>query len=460
MVTLRSNLKCEVCGTKTLIRILVGWLDKHPIRFNCGKCGILIHGNMYQDQRNVQAHVKFENVVEVPDNGDAKYHIEVSGELLTEKLQPYKYENTFLSPFFKSGMFLMNEEVENFKAKTLGFLYKVELEWPKYRRINELWFNGQYQYLSKEIYKQINNKQFPLKNDLNYLMAVRQINVNLLKSVLESNFFNSQVFIKGEITKILSKEKEFNDLLEYFATSIQRNEEKIFECIKQFVEKFRFMIPVFGINFHLEKSNNEVLDKKGITTVSFEELKQFYVDIYEVITELSEFVIAYNNLKYRGNFREMKTIRRDVQTLDGFKKLSKGAKSEFIDGNEEFDNLVYPHLNNRLRNAIGHNSFKIDGPSQIITYYPKGNENESNPPEISLASFTRNCWDIFQALMNLSELIYQTRKEYYISKGFEPMLEHIHQENPPKLNKRKKQNSKRIIDKQKRKSRKNNRRNK
>ncbi|MCM3768130.1 metal-binding protein [Neobacillus niacini] len=458
MVTMRGNLQCEVCGAKTLIRIQVGWLDMHPIRFNCGKCGILITGTMYQDQLNVNAHTEFDNVKKVPDKGDSDFHIEVSGELLTEKLQPYKFKNTLFPPFFTSGIWMMDEGMGEFKERTLRFLSIIKNDWPKYRRVNELWFNGNYQYLRKDLKKQISNKQFPLNNELQYLIAIRQTNIRLLSSILSENFFEKQIkFIGEEVSDLKkNKDKEFLTLIEYFSTSIHRNEEKIFECIKQFIEKFRFMIPVFGIEFYKNGSQTELYEK-GITTVSFEELKQFYVDVYEVITEMLELIVAYNNLKYRGNFQLMKEKRKDVVTLDDYKKKNKGAKLEFVDGNEEYDNIVYPYLNNKLRNAIGHNTYKMDIQSQQITYFPKGTEDNEDHPVISLKDFTRSCWDIFQSLMNLSELVYQTRKVYYLNQDLKPAVEHIYEEKAPSKKKKKKQNSKRNSEKQKRESRKKNR---
>ncbi|MGP4076297.1 metal-binding protein [Halobacillus sp. K22] len=429
MATMRENLQCEVCGAKTLVRIQVGWLDMHPIRFNCGRCEILITGNMFQDQLNAVAHTKFENVIKVPDKDDSDFHIEVSGEFLTQKLQSYQFSNTFFPPFFTSGMWLMEENMGEFKRKTLRFLSTLNNDWPKYRRVNELWLRGNYQYLYKDLNKQIRNKQFPLKNELHYLIAIRQTNIRLLSSTLSKNFFEKQIRFIGEEVSNLSKNKnkEFSTLLEYFSNSIHRNEEKIFESIKQFINIFRFMIPVFGMDFYKNSTDVE-LDEKGITTVSFEELKQFYVDIYEVITEMLELIVAYNNLKYRGDFQLMKEKRKDVVRLEDFKKKSKGAKLEFIDGNEEYDNIVYPYLNNKLRNAIGHNTYKMEIQSQQITYFPKGNEDNEEPLVTSLKDFTRCCWDIFQSLMNLSELVYQTREFYYLSQGLTPTSEHIFEE--------------------------------
>lgn len=104
---------------------------------------------------------------------------------------------------------------------------------------------------------------------------------------------------------------------------------------------------------------------------------------------------------------------------------TKGVKLEFLDGKEEFDKIVFPHLNNKIRNAIGHNTYRIDTRTQEITFYPKGDEQSTDIIRLTLSQFARKCWDIFQALISLSELVYQTRKVYYLSQKLEPTFEHI-----------------------------------
>lgn len=152
MVTLRGNYQCDVCKAKTLVRVQVGWLENHPVRFNCLKCGILIMGTMYQDQKNVSAHLELENVTKVT-SPKSDYYIEASGELLTEKLQKFDYAESLIPTFFKTGTFTMENLMMDFREKVSRHLSMLEYEWPIYRRINELWFNKNYHYLRKEIRK-------------------------------------------------------------------------------------------------------------------------------------------------------------------------------------------------------------------------------------------------------------------------------------------------------------------
>lgn len=426
MAVMRKNYECEVCGASTLVRIQLGWLNMHPIRFNCGECGILITGQLYAEQQSPNVHIDFDNVKELEDISKSDYYIEVSGELLTKKLQSFNHEESIIPPFFSSGIGLMGEQYNSFKEKTYSFLYALENKWAIYRRFNELWFNKNYKYLKQDLKKHIPNKEFPLNNELQYLTAIRQININILSSILNKNFFDKQIkFISDEIVRQMRMNPgELNSLAKDYGSLLHRYDEKIFDIIKQFTEKFRFMIPVFGADFY-EDDKQSVLEKKGITTVSFEELKLFYVDIYEVITELLDLIISYNNLKYRNNYQLMKTKRRDIVNISDYRNKTKGTKLEFLDGKEEFDKIVFPHLDNKIRNAIGHNTYRIDVQTQEITFYPKGDEQIPDILKLTLSQFTRKCWDIFQALINLSELVYQTRKVYYLSQRLEPSFEHI-----------------------------------
>lgn len=427
MATLRKVLKCDVCGSKTLVRIQLGWLDSHPVRFNCGNCGILISGTLLLNQLQGTAFIEFENANEVDNEESTEFYIEASGELLTEKLQSYQYEKTLFAPFFTSGIDMMEENFGIFKRSTLLFLNKIKNNWPQYRRVNELWHRRNYTYLVSELKKYIPNKKFPLENELHFLMAVHQMNIQFLSSVLDNEFFSKNSnFIMKEVVSLFDRSpKEFDGLIDYFSESLHRYEEKIFDCIDLFVEKFSFMIPVFGLSFYQDKSFTN--SNKGITTVTFNDLKRLYIDVYEVITEMLELLIAFNNLKHRGDFKIMKTKRKDVVTLEDYIKKNKGAKAEFLDGCETFDCLIYPNLNVKLRNAIGHYTYKVDGINQIITYFPSGNEKIENPPTMTLVDFVQCCWNIFQSLINFAELVYQTRKVIYLTQGLKPSFEHIFQ---------------------------------
>jgi len=153
---------------------------------------------------------------------------------------------------------------------------------------------------------------------------------------------------------------------------------------------------------------------KGITTVGFEELKHYYADTYEILTEVMPLVLAFNNLKYRADFMSMKRLRRDVTNLDEFLLRSKGDRIQYLDGTEFFDKLIVLDLDNKLRNAIAHNSYVYDSISQDIAYFSSGKTGEGDERHISLLEFAQKCWRLNQRIIDVAELVYQTAKFSYV----------------------------------------------
>ncbi|NHM29019.1 YecA family protein [Neobacillus terrae] len=427
-MNVRQFLKCNVCESIIFVRTQLGWLEEYPIRVHCGNCGILISGKAYQDPFNGRFKITFDNSTNVPET-NPDYYIEASGELLTEKLQHANFDNKYLyslPPFFNALFSMGDENYDTFKQNTIGFLSKIKSDWPRVRRIFELFLTGKKEYLKKEVNKHLPVKQFPMNNELEYVRGVHHQYLFFLRPIINENFFKSITkFIWNEINEISKVEgKKLFELAKEFGDNglLQRYNEKIFSLLTQFVDNFQYMLPVFGIQY-LQK--NEYKNTKGITTASFEDLKQFYVDCFEVAGELIVLLISYNNLKYRKDFKLMKKKRKDVQLLENYLKLSKGARVEFLDGEENFDKLIIPTIDSSIRNAIGHNTYKYDGAKQELTYYPKGKETTSDAKTISLVDFIEKCWNLFQSINAMAELVYQTQKIYFVGKGNKPINPNI-----------------------------------
>lgn len=395
-MNVRNYLKCEVCGTITLVRTQIGYLDSHPIKVHCGKCGILISGMVFLNQQEGTFKFEFNNA-KIVNQTNPDYYIESSGELLTEKLQKNDSEEFFYSPtpFFKSLGGMGFPDLQNFISKAISFLKQCDKDWNNLKRINELWLSGNEEYLKKEVNKYLPEENFAMNNSLECLRGVHQLNLIFFSEILDYNFSNSITnFILKEVDNFDKKEiSELHLLVKEFEEKnlLNRYEEKIFGIIEQFIDKFKFIIPVFGLRFYKDDQKKNLIENKGITTASFEDLKQFYLDCFEVSGEIIRLVIAYNNLKYRQNYNKMSDKRRDIKSLSDFDEKSKGIKVGFIEGEEDFDSLIVCNLDNKLRNAIGHNSYKYYGAKQLLKYYPKGLEEESNQKTMTLLDFLDKC---------------------------------------------------------------------
>lgn len=425
MTVYREYLKCDVCGSITAVRTQIGYLDQHPIRICCGRCGILFNGHIVIDQKVGEYSLNFHNASQVrgrplptPD-----FIIESSGELLTDKLQVYKDDKSFayFSPFLKTLTAIDPPKMSEFINCAIKFLEFRENRWPEIRRIHDIWVDEKHEYLAKELRKYLSEKTFPLDNELELLRGVNMVTMMVFFNLLNKERFNTNSkFIIDEISRLSdSNLKDLMKLVNYFEDNhyIYKYESKLLTQLDRFVAIFPHLIPVFGLQFYREIPK-DLTAKKGLTTVSIEDLKQFYVDTYETLAETIDLIVSFNNLEHRGDFEKMANRRRDIKTISDFTVKSKGIKIDFIDGSEAFDKLIYKIINNKIRNAIGHNSYKCDGLLQLIKFYPKGLQDESDVEEMYLLDFARSCWDLFLCIVDLYTLVYQTRKLFLVMSGY------------------------------------------
>lgn len=428
----RSILKCHVCGSLTMIRTQIGYLERVPLRVYCGNCGILMSGTLLTNPYEYAWDFVFNNATRIPSKlfkEKIDYYIEASAEFVTKKLIKYDSETfneSLISPFIRGVKNMGFENYEKFNNRLLNFSNLIKHEWPKVRRINELWVNGNYDYIEKELKEVLHEKDFPCKNELDSLVGVHKLNLMFFGNVInEDKFIYVTNKIEKTIQEIISRNKQgISKLTNYFGERrlLRLYEQKIFLQLNQFVSKFEYFIPVFGLQFYKQVSN-DIFREYGITTASFEDIKDLYIDTYEIALEIYYLVIAFNNLNHRNDFKKMKCGRKDIEKLSDFENVSKGARLSYLTGDEEFDMLLYPHLDNKIRNAIGHNSYKYDGVSQLISYVPGGKFDDKKAEKKHLLEFAYECWNLFLCLVNLSELVYIANKIYYMSKGIGPSID-------------------------------------
>ncbi|OME34921.1 hypothetical protein [Paenibacillus odorifer] len=467
MGNIRSYYKCEVCGYVTLVRTQYGWLDSHPIRYTCGNCKILIKGIAILDQQNADFRIDIENASLVSPENEADFYIETSGELLTEKLQPYNSEtHWYIPPPFFRGLWGMGdpsdpqsgyEKFDIFKKNVISFLHTTKNEWPRIRRINELWHHENHEYLVQEVRKVLPKKQFPMNNRLEYLRGVHFITKFFLQPVI-SYEHNETIFRE---LKSLFEQNPANmiELSRYFKDHYRSYDRRILRIIEHFTEVFKFLIPAYGLTYYHEISE-DLVEKKGMTTAAFEDIKEFYIDTYEFVAEIVPIIIGYNNLKYRDDFKKMSDTKPKYE-FDKFLEAHKGKKVEYIDGTEVFDSLIVDgSIDNKIRNAIGHNTYEFDGISQLIKYDPVGKNKPSDIREMYLVQFAGKCLSIFQTVVHIWELLYQTEKHLYVSQGMKSVnpavfsMNHLEQKAIKEKVRSKKKSEKRmkkLIKKQKRK---------
>lgn len=434
-MTDRRFIKCEVCGSIIMVRTQVGWLPGHPIRIHCAKCGILISGECIQDQENAEFDVRFQNAKRVEaESADIDYYIEVSGELLTAKIRPFNAEEDEYQPppFFTTLQSMQDDDHVSFlkfKKGVLQLLYFIENDWPFVRRIHELWLSKKHEYLPEQMREYLPADTFPLNNELEYIRGIHQLFLIGFHPVLPQDFYSLKTKLIWENISDVARANSDGlvALTAFFFDNalLDEYENRFLQILNSFIEKYPFFITVIGIDSYKEVPN---LLQKGTTTVSFDDVKHFYLDCFEVIGDVIALVVAYNNLKYRNDFAVLPSSSfPTIQTLSDYieKMNNKGHKVKFCETDEIFNQIISLDTDNGLRNAIGHGSYSYDGVNQIIHYYPSGKQGKGIKEQIYLVEFIRKAWVQLQTIFILIELVYQTRKFYYVQHGIIPISSDI-----------------------------------
>lgn len=399
--------KCEVCGSIIQTKIQAGWLKHHPIAIYCGKCNILIDGEVFQKPQVGEIRADFRNAKILYDLDKEKvdFLIESSGEFTTMKMVSADSREAMISmimpPFIRN---CHNVNMDLFKKNVLGYLNKKINEWPKYRRIFELWNNKNSIYLEQELRKVLSTKQDKIGNGY--------INKGLHTIFLkQSDVMTNDKSTYKKFSEIHSELSKLNDKnLTQLNNRLNRNEylnnckRKVYECLDRFVDIFMYLIPAYGVMLF---NQSEKSVEFGITTVSFERLKQFYIDCYELLGEMAPIINGLNNLAHRGNF-ELCDERVKIKYDDLFYKPN-SLKIKTINQSEKFSTLISIFFDNGLRNSIGHFDYYFNGYDQLIQYEKNTQHDIKNVTYkngIYLLEFACKCLKMYKTIIYVEDIIY------------------------------------------------------
>ncbi|SDP38047.1 hypothetical protein [Halobacillus aidingensis] len=418
-MNVRNYAQCDVCNTVTLLKYQIGYLSSYPISYKCGKCGVTIFGEITLNQEEADHNLTLQNATLIYKEKEIGFIVQISGEFLAKKITkctPENYESALFSPFITESANMWGE-IENFKERNNDFLYLINNEWGKVKRIYELYSNSNRQFFIKEVRKILNNQtDTPLEKQSHFIKAINKILFLMFSPITTSNGHHKLLtdILSKEIRAIFIKDKEkLRDFLNVNISYFASYESKILDLFERFTKIYNFIIPIFSLNFREELTDADLV-QLGLTTTSFEDIKHFYIDCYETIIESSHILIGLDNLKVRNDYRRMRDLKDfpKIKTIDDYSKIrNKGNKIKVLSSEETFANLIIKPLDNDIRNSIGHNSYKVEKDSQLISFYSnKGNIDK----ELYLVEFAQYCFEMFFSLYNTMHTILDLKEIYYL----------------------------------------------
>ena len=401
--------KCPVCGSVTDVKYQYGFSNRHPIRFKC-KCGVTILGEFQQNNG-----VTFKNANLTTEDVLPDYVVYSSGEFLTEK--PYVVNNK--EDLIRQTTFIHTVQMIEYDEFTKVFSHVVNYrDHTRYivKMINELFQVGNYELLQKVIrnsYPEL-EKYIPLKNDVDYLRAVSMINQFqfLYFDKKQTTRRTTDLFVKLFKDKPQSSLKYVKFLNEL--NRIQDWKQRILNISDNIYEKIDCLIPVIGIDYYKEEKQESLFEDMVISTTSFEDIKQIYVDLYELICSLLIILIGLDNLILRDDFNSIRididpTIKNVKNLTDVSKMRNKGNIIKLIESNAPFQSMLCNSFDSDIRNAIGHFSYETSEVTgsygQIIRFYNVNNRDQYI--DKSLVQICYDIWQMYKSLGIFNELLYR-----------------------------------------------------
>lgn len=401
--------KCNICGAICNLKYQVGFLHKHPIRFKCN-CGITIKGE-FSDSNGIA----LENATETTSTS-ADYIVHCSGEFLTPKMH-----NTSKNyPMGLTSFILATSMMENYEE--FQKVFSSLINYRESRAIHVSAMNELYDAHNTEmLYKLIRTKfdpterAFPLNNEADIIRAVSAINQFQFLGYDNNTNLVKELFVSCH-------KKNTNECIKYYnylasLDELENWKHKTRLLCEQFYSKVDLLLPAIGVDYYKDKS----LILNGdfeITTTSFEDIKQLYVDLYELIASLLIIPIGLDNIILRGDFNKIKTVQGlNVKSLQDIPAMrNKGNIIKLLESDAPFQSLLCKCLNADIRNAIGHFSYHNEEVAskkgQSIRFYdPK---NKDDILELSLVEICYDIWCMYKSLAVFNELIHNIELQIFI----------------------------------------------
>ena len=346
-------LKCDICGAVSNLKYQMGYSTRHPIRFKC-QCGVSLRGE-YSEKNGIN----FENAQIVDDQPNQLPALVVysSGDFLTKPpFIPKKIEQLFMPTSFISATFYL--DYDQFR-KEFSFVVRYRDELHQINRaINELYFAGNKNLLVETINKYYSGQIFNLKtnNDMDIFRSVAKINqIQFLNSKESDAVMKIMSLYQKAVSERRTELERYISFLKKL-NRLERWKKRIYNLCDTVYEKIDLLIPIISIDFY-KGDKEEMLDGRfAITTTSFEDIKQLYVDLYELIAEVLILLVGFDNVLERGDYEKLKPVAGlKVNSLSDMANMrNKGNIIKFLDNGGKACELVCKCLSSNTRNSIGH----------------------------------------------------------------------------------------------------------
>jgi hypothetical protein len=339
---------------------------EQPFRFACPECGeaiiIVLNHNILSELHNAKE-VKHER------GFDGTYpfidlHIDF----------PVTFDKYVMgqTPFMKAigRIGYENYKLHNHRLDTLNVFYKKTEDLKRVVRLYKKTIPNVFSKICKRAFKETVESHKQIDLDL----ALYNVLAKVFSPFSMPDDSADAVKLYIEITVKLNKERK--DEFELFLNEIIKSEflkklqHNCLDIYPQMLKSEMAFRPALFLDFDNNYRKKKELVAFRVSVDEFNQYKDIYKDISEILSKQIVLVAGVNNLLHRGNHDHFKDIGKNTpRNLSGFADIPYGLKTNYLD--DCWYSINEGAIDNQLRNAIAHVKIEYEDTTQIITYYPK-----------------------------------------------------------------------------------------
>jgi len=378
IVVIRYVLKCTNCGARTLFRIRVGFSDRDPFEFECGRCSGPIRGELHLDQKNVKV-LGLKNLEGAAEERGRS-------EEPTDFAQ--MHDNYFLVDSTATGPESFSAFLKAFgrhgkdaivRSRNAAALERIIKDRPGLTRVIRNYQRGQWEHFAVGLAEYLPDSATDSEPArLTALLTLLDlVHMPYLASSRHEEFINAAFQCADECGYLFrtAMPMMLTDLRAggYLAAS-DRDATNLALRVLATAEELRPLI----VDWDPEHPAARVDTRLRVAAIArFDSVKALYVDAYELLCRDLTVGTALANLRDRSNpnsypthpFKKFQRFR--PRSIREFHQAAHAPKISFL--------VEYPlyipwaqSLDSSLRNAIGHNRITADSRTGLITYPARG----------------------------------------------------------------------------------------
>lgn len=409
------NLECEVCKNVVRLKIYGGYVNKNSFSFTCPECTITINGHLIWNEQLDEGMIKefVCNNAAISSKTNVSHVLQLATEFYTDKIKVWNASesSSIFSPYMldRSSIDIKQKKIRVVQHTTDYFAENFKIS----MRLWELYENENYKYLNRQLLLNEFVEPVILGQTLQIHYPSKMMEVLYTPFVIilvESGYYKQIQALRGVLQKIkiknpnevISLKKDLEDIISYANSDL-------IGLLKNFSNYYELIWPVILSSISDKDDINEIKEKKGILTTSFENLKNYYVEAFEILCSILPIFLGIQNISIRSNRNTFEQgIKRKFSKIDSIidydiKIQNKGNKLKYFEEENIYKNIFEceDFLSNEIRNSIGHHSYEYKADKQLVIFKDR---NKSN--EMYLIEFSNMLLKTFFATFAALEILY------------------------------------------------------